>query len=559
MPIEKIAKKKVSADQKTPEELHDFYTAYYSNEVKIRFDKLKVLNLMRDLGFFWYLPPQAGESAKKGMLVQIRDNRIRVLDEINVQYAFKHYIQNLPTLEVKLKKKVIEDGESVMQEVPVTITPSFLETKMLDNLSNLFGGDMIYHLTPRITDKPIVIQDDTIDEKFIFFNNTALRVTKNGVERVPYKSLPDCIWENNIINRDFEYTEEVGEFETFVNHICGNDGNSQIKSGAARKKSLMSIMGYLMHNNYECDRKALIFTDINETDATEDNGRTGKGILGKALREIINRNVSDCRYLVVPGKDFEFKDTRYAGGDISTQLIHIEDVDSNRFDFEKLYGDITDGCVFRKLHHDAIIHNSKIMISTNKTIDLTGSESKLGRAVVFELENYYNATHTPSMEFGHLFFGSRWTDNDWQQFYSFMVRCAETYMKYGLIQPDMVNYMQRIIEENIPEDFIFYLGYHINTSVALKKRQELNKRTLYDGFVLKYPQFEKYSQNGFTKWCTKYLSLKKIPSAHVRTTKDKDYIDLFVIYPDSHERVYKWIYKKTGDVEETSADEELAF
>ena len=551
MAIEKID---TTPNERTAEEMHDFYEAYWQGEVKIKFNKLKVLKLLKRLGYYWYVPPKEEHrenaemmQAKQGFIVQIKDNRIRIVSDVDVQYAFADYIRALPGLEKEFTKKVVNEGQIEYEPFKYTITPTLLEEKMLNNISNLFNQDMIYHLRPGVEDPKILIQDDTIDEKYIYFNNCVVRVTRDAVEYINYKDLDGYIWENNILYRDLEYTEEVGDYEVFINDICGydpNNSNPQVRAkGKARKKSLMSIMGYLMHNNYETDRKALIFTDVNEEDAAEANGRTGKGLIGKALRAIINRNEGDCRYLVVPGKDFEFKDTRYSGGDISTQLIHIEDIKTKTFDFEDFFNDVTDGCKFRKLHQNPIIHNSKIMISTNHTVNLTGSASKMGRAIVFELENYYSDTFTPSMKFGRLFFGSKWEKKDWMQFYSFMVRCAAEYMRNGLIKPEMVHYIERIIEENLPSDFVYYLEHHIQVSVALQRRLELNKRTLYDGFVQKYPELVKYQQ-GFTKWVCSYLTLKKIPSAHVRTNRDEDYTDLFVLYPDSTEKVYKWIYKK---------------
>ena len=556
MAIKKLQKQE---QEQKPEELHDFYDAYFSGEVKIKFNKLKVLKLLKRLGYYWFMPPKQGniggerKLARQGMIVRIVDNKIRIVDDVEVQYAFIDYIRKLPSIQKEFQKKVIEDGQVTLEPFEYTITPTLLEEKTLNNISNLFNGDMMFHLRPSDEDPAILIQDDTIDEKYIYFNNTVAKISKGGVEYIPYKNLNGYIWENNILYRNFEYTEEIGDYEVFINDICGYDPentNADMRAkGRARKKSLMSILGYLMHNNYETDRKALIFTDVNDEDTSEANGRTGKGLLGKALRAIINRNEDDCRYLQVPGKDFEFKDTRYSGGDLSTQLIHIEDIDTKKFDFEQFFNDVTDGCKFRKLHQNPTIHNAKLMISTNHTVNIMGSNSKMGRAVVFELENYYSATFTPSMKFKRLFFGTRWEDRDWMQFYSFMVRCAAEYMKNGLIMPDMINYVNRVIEENLPEDFIYYFDHQIQVNVALKRRQELDKRALFNGFVGKYPELAKYQQ-GFTKWITMYLKLKKIPSAHLRTSRNNDYTDLLVIFPSDGEKVHKWIYKKGIEGEE---------
>ncbi len=570
MAIKKIQKQE---QEQKPEELHNFYTAFYNGEVKIRFDKLKVLNLLRNLGYIWYVPETTDE-AKKGMIIRIRDNRIRVVDIVNAQYAFRDYIRKLPDYPREFAKKSYdEEGKPSMEPFKFTITPQLIETKMIDNLANLFGGDLMYHLRVDENDNFLKIKEDTINEKFLYFNNTAVCVTADGWQLIPYKDLTGgCVWESSILDHDFEYTEEIGDFESFVGDICGYDPEStnkeEIAVGRERKRSLMTILGYLMHNNYECTRRAVIFTDMNKEDASESNGRTGKGLLGKALRAVLNRKESDCRYLVIPGKGFEFKDTRYSAGDISTQLIHIEDVETKKsddpthevikFDFERFFNDVTDGCTFRKLHQNPTIHNCKMMISTNHTINVLTSESKRGRVCIFELTNYYNADFEPDMKYNRRFFESKWEERDWLQFYSFMIRCAQAYMKYGLVQPDMVNYASRVIADQLPGDLVTFLDMKLKETILKRKRREINKRDWFNALIVKYPYFAKYQQPAFTKWCTQYFKLNRIPSAHTRTTRDNDYVEMFLLYPNPEDSVFKWIYKEgkknTGNVKQAKIE-----
>lgn len=571
MAIKKLQKQE---QEQKPEDLHNFYTAYYSGEVKIRFDKLKVLNLLRNLGYIWYVPETTDE-AKKGMIIRIRDNRIRVVDIVNAQYAFRDYIRRLPDYPREFSKRTYdEEGKPTMEPFKFTITPQLIESKMIDNLANLFGGDLMYHLRVDEHDNILKIKEDTINEKFIYFNNTAVCITADGWQLIDYKDLTGgCVWESSILDHDFEYTEEIGDFESFIGDICGYDpenaNKQEVTIGRQRKKSLMTILGYLMHNNYECTRRAVIFTDMNKEDASESNGRTGKGLLGKALRAVLNRKESDCRYLVIPGKGFEFKDTRYSAGDISTQLIHIEDVETKRsddpthevirFDFERFFNDVTDGCTFRKLHQNPTIHNCKMMISTNHTINVLTSDSKKGRACIFELTNYYNADFEPDMKYNRRFFESKWEERDWMQFYSFMIRCAQAYMKYGLVQPDMVNYTSRVLEDTLPGDLVTFLDEKLKVTIKKRERREISKRDWFASLILKYPHLAKYQQPAFTKWCTQYFKLKRIPSAHVRTTRDNDYVELFLLYPNQGESVNKWIYneaaKKKAEDKQTKIEE----
>lgn len=528
MAIKRI-KQQDSDQQPTVEAQHNFYDAYYSQEVRIRFNKLKIVNLLRNMGFFRYDVPNSQQSE----MVLIKDNRIQIASVKMIRDAFENYILALPDYEQHFMRKVTNpDGTTEMQPFIYTITPNFILGKLYDNLQNLFSSDLLERLRP--LNSTIEVLEDNIREKYFFFNNTAVVVDASGIREIPYKDLQGYVWENSIINRDYKPDYTKGDFEVFISDICGSEDMQ-------RKKSLMSILGYLMHNNYETNLKAVMLTDVNEDDAGTAAGGTGKGIIGKALSQMLNRNISDIRYLNIAGKDFEFKDTRYSKGDITTQLIHIEDV-GKRFSFSDLYNDITDGCTFRKLHQNPTVHFCKIMLSANQTINFHGSSDKR-RIVLFELKNYYSDKYTPIDKFGKRFFESQWTDEDWNLFYNFMLQCELIYMQRGIIEPSMLNYENRLIQEQLPEDFVFFFEQEIKDAVAHQTRTEYVKKNMWDRFIFKYNSFTKYGQATFTKWCKEYLRLKNIRSAELRKKVNNDYQDVILLYQDSYEKVYKYIVK----------------
>lgn len=528
-----IQKITTQAKQPAPEELHDFYTASFGKDgLKIRFDRLKIVNLLRGQGFFRYVPKDQSSNASE--MVRIVDNKIRIVNNIDIIYAFEDYIMKLPPLPKTFYRK--GQAEDEPSQVELSITADMLQSKLYDNLRNL-SSDLMDMLRP--TNRQINIQADDKDNKYIFFNNTALSIDKHGAHTISYNQLTDCIWESSIINRDYREDNRCGDFETFIGHICKYDPKTD--ANRDRKESLMSLLGYLMHDNYESNLKAVLFTDVNIDHAGEAAGGTGKGLIGKALEQMLSRSKADSRYLAVPGKGFEFKDTRYSRGSLNTQLIHIEDLDK-RFKLEQLYNDITEGAMFRKLHHDPSIHRAKFMLSVNHTINLCGSSDKR-RVVIFELHNYYSEIFTPEDEFKKRFFESDWTADDWNQFYTFMIRCIAVYMKRGLIEPQSINYENRLIQEQLPEDFVFFFESEIQMAVTQQIRMEFNKKNLWLNFCNCYSDYIKYGQSAFTKWCISYLEHKHIRSAHMRTTRNGVYADLLIINPGADEVVFKNIVK----------------
>lgn len=524
MPIQKIQ----TQPSLTEEELvkkHDFYEAYYSKGLQIRFDKLKIVNLLRLMGFYRYDIPDSRQSE----LVRIVDNKIRLVGIKEIRDSFEDYLMQLPIIERTFYTSAKKDDEDEPAKKIIQITPNILIGKMYDNLQVLFSADIMERLRP--LNNSIDILEDSKYTKWLFFNNTALRITANGIQTVPYEQLEGYVWENSIINRNYNENAFVGDFEVFVGDICGNDQQ--------RKMSLMSILGYLMHNNYETNLKAAMFTDVNEQEAGIAAGGTGKGLLGKALGQVLNRSRDDHRLLTIAGKGFEFKDTRYAGGDLTTQLIHIEDIDKS-FRFSDFYNDITDGCTFRKLHQNPMVHFSKLMISVNHTINFRGSSDKR-RLIIFELHNYYSETYTPQDKFSKRFFESEWKEDDWMMFYNFMIRCSATYMQLGLIEPQMVNYTNRLIQEQIPEDLVVFLESEFKFAVAQRARTEFIKKNMWDRFILQYPDYCKYGRKKLTEWCRDYLILKQIRSAQIRKSGNSE-DDVIVLYPATPEPYSKITY-----------------
>lgn len=516
--ISKIKMRETSEDE--VERLHSFYDYSYNRGIRIKFNKLKIVNLLRDMGFFRYDVPGGTLSE----LVQIRDNRIRLVNIKDIRDAMEDYILRLPAVQ---RDYLDDNGET---KSTYTIDSNILLSKLYDNLQILFSPDLLERLRP--TGK-IEIQEDDYMSKYLYYNNCAVKVTAEGIHTIQYKDLDKYIWENSIINQDYHEDVEIGDFESFIGDICRYD--KTIPESVARKHSLMSIIGYLMHNNYEVNRRAILLTDVNEEGAGEANGGTGKGIIGKALGLMLNRERNDCRYLVVPGKGFEFKDTRYSGGDLTTQLIHLEDIEK-RFDFEQLFNDVTDGCIFRKLHHNPEIHNAKILISVNHTINVFNSQSQRRRVIIFELANYYNSSYTPEDKYGRRFFESKWTQKDWNRFHTFMIRCVAEYMHNGISEPKLINYTNRLIQEQIPSEFLNFFSDKITPYLNDNLRIEINKRKSYEQFMRENPTF-RCDQRTFTKWGTMYLKLSHIRSGHWRTRIAGEASEYFIINPLSNENI----------------------
>ena len=252
---------------------HRFYEVKIKKgEPVIEFLLMQTISVLKWLGFFRY-----DDESNNGqtLFVQIRDGKIRqIYDTKIIRDAFEDYVK-------KLTDRVIElDG------IKITIKPAMLCAKLYSVMGYLLGDDKLERLRP---DEPITIMHDTYHYKYFYFRNCVVQVGADGITQIPYKNLAahmesvelktgepngKYIWENSILNRDYESNaDHYGDFEMFCQLICGyapvqkylNDKENMqahkkdIMTYMERIKSLRSILGYLMHGNFDCNLKAVLF------------------------------------------------------------------------------------------------------------------------------------------------------------------------------------------------------------------------------------------------------------------------------------------------------------
>lgn len=468
--------------------LYSIKTDKDGNYKSIKYNRRQLCDYIMSLGYYRY-----DIDEDNSVYVHIHDKKMKIVTKQSIIDDVLLHISKLPVDTVELN------------EQRVSITPAML----LDSLVN-DNIELLYSHTLELLKAPfeIKLEEDTRHEKYLYFKNTAIAVSADGYRELKYSDLNNCIWETSIIPHTYDYIEEKGDFEKFIDNISGKN--------SVNKKSLMSMLGYLLHDNYERDAKAVLLTDRTE-EYGKSNGGTGKGILGKALSLVLNATQKDTRYIAVNGKGIDLENqNKYSQGDVSTQLIHIEDLRKG-VDFELLYNDITDGAIIRRPYQTVPVKKMvKIMISVNHTIQISNESSKMRRIYLFELSNYYSNKFTPEMEFGRRFFESQWTEYDWMQFYSFMVRCLILYLHDGVSEPTRNNYQIRELIEHTNEDFVYWFHGVIGNST---NEQSFVKLQLYEAYLEKYPGI-KLSTRTLYNWMRAYLNAKNQRFVEIRSTQD---------------------------------------
>jgi len=336
----------------------------------------------------------------------------------------------------------------------------------------------------------VKIEADTEDACFIYFKNCIVKVTNHGRETIDYFDVEGYVWKNQILSRDYIPADHHdSEYRKFVWLVSGQNH--------ARYKSLQSVIGYLLHSfkTSGSGNRAIILNDSVISD--NPNGGSGKGIFCNAISHMKKLDMLNGKYVDF-SRAFSFQTVS-----LDCQVLVFEDVERN-FNFEKLFSIITEGITIEKKGQDAIkltIDKSpKIAITTNYTIGGTGGSHERRKFEV-EFSSYFNSKHTPIDEFGHLLF-YKWSEDEWNRFYNYMLECLQLYMTHGLIPAEFDNVETKKFIRNTSSDFYEWTANHDFIRFDVK----LSKQEVFKQYVELYPDADrnKLSQKSFKKYLEEY-------------------------------------------------------
>lgn len=316
------------------------------------------------------------------------------------------------------------------------------------NMNKLFHKDLFARVR---TDKPIIINQDTKDKTFFYYKNGFMEIDATGYRLRDYNTMDGSVWDSQ--KKDFDLKEAMdlakadiescGMFADFMWKISGQD--------PARFKSLLTITGYVCHDYYQYKLKAINITDSSLSEASE--GRTGKTLWAKMLGNV----KALCE---INGKDFDANNQRkYEKADLGTQIIHLNDLKTrgkNKFDFEDVFNDITEGYEVRKLYESPFRHQSKFVFSSNKTLNIMGA-SQRDRILEYEWSPFFGEHLSPEQHY-QCWFGRDWDEKEWQRFHNFMALCSHTFHKFGLEVPESINLGERKLINHTAPEFLDFMA-----------------------------------------------------------------------------------------------------
>lgn len=461
-------------------------------------------NLLKDyrgditLGTFFEIAKKYGFTFPKKSFWHITDGKVSIIRNLLIEFLEEEgfgktflgkdyiYIQITNNIVREVTAVVIKDFVlEYVNEISDTGLKRLVRESIIKTAKSLFSDATLECLKTL----ELNFVEDHKHKALFFFKNCFVVATDTDIITKNYNELRGCIWERQLIKRDFDRANDNSDFTQFIKNICRNDEQ--------RINALKSAVGYLLHSFKDpACTKAIIFLDEKLSDSAF--GRSGKGLVAKAIGHIKN-------VLRIDGKNFRF-DRSFPFQSVSpdTQIILFDDV-TKKFGFEKLFSIITEGITVEKKNKNEYSipfeRTPKILITTNHSI--SGSDdSSTDRQFLIEFSDFYNAKHKPKDDFGDLFF-DEWNNEQWSNFDNFMIECCQYYLKNGLKEYEYVNLIRKkLIDETSPEfeEFI--------KDVPIGKEQ--NKKELFESFKKTYEDFGQMKQNSFSKWIKVYAELYEL-------------------------------------------------
>lgn len=359
---------------------------------------------------------------------------------------------------------------------------------------------------------------DNRNKSIIFFNNVFLVIRKKGYKTYSYEKLKKTlsehfIFESQIIQSDFDVKAVYKESQFY----------EFLKLSTNDKKHLLNVMcsiGYLLHGNKNPSQAKVIgFSDIDSQATNTAQGRSGKGLIIKALTEMLET-------IEYNGKNLDLSKDKFVFQSIipyMTQLFVLQDVTRN-FDFEALFAVITDKMAIEKKHQEKIIleheYSPKIAVTTNYLIPDNGG-SFTDRKHLLLLNNHFNCNNKPENHFGNLFF-LEWDNQEYSRFYALMTKCLVKYLKFGLVKYNSPELQIQRLENETHKNFVEVMNSYYNTlnqyynlkEIAARLTEDINshddsvKSRITSKWIESWANFKGYKidkrmSGGVTKVCFK--------------------------------------------------------
>jgi hypothetical protein len=346
------------------------------------------------------------------------------------------------------------------------------------------------------------------------------------INRKDYSEVKGFFSPHQTQKRTFEYTNEIGNFETFIQRLATGvkEFNPKDEVQLNTVNAFNSMIGYLSHNYKSLtESPCIVLTDEGANDENR-NGRRGKTLISIALQNI-------TRTMVKGGNEYRSDYIHnFADLDKSYNLYLLDDIPAG-FNFNDLYTNITGGINVQPKGKKGVMiefrDSPKFLITSNWLIRYDEKNASTNsRFIEYKVKPYYSISHTPKDEFKQTFFED-WDNTEWNKFYSYIFRCVHSYLKDGL---------KRIAYDKTKDNYLASFGSEVKESEMARIIDILINHRKVDSFsVSEFMQiYNDYENNlRFEKLFT-HKNARDLITIYLKNLKDNRFI-----YNQNHKRWFK--------------------
>lgn len=486
------AKGAATADQVA--QLYEILTDRTGKPAGIKPKANKLLELLQRWGYARY------DTATAPQLIHRKDNVIRPVSGIEIADAFFSWLKTAPA----------QIGDFPLEKIL---------NKFLDGQDTYFSEKRLY----RLEAAPVEFCRDSRKETFFYFENGFVKCTEKTWSLHPFNELEGCIWESQIIGRKREGNHVTpgrkvnllappaepyrqGIVAQFLYNVCGQDGK--------RFLEFATLLGYSLHHYFEGNLFAVLLTDSSLENG--DNGRTGKSLIAKLLAVMKPTANIDAKGFRAENK-FMFQEVPR-----NAQIVVLNDL-PKRFDLEPLFNAITEGITVEKKNQEPFTIPAKLLLTTNSPIRVEGASAR-ARIREAELSDHYSDRHTVADDFPGKYFLSQneeqFSAQDWDEYFNLMFYCCNSYLQFGVLEPEQINLNRRKLIAQTPEGFPDWMEYQIEQG-KIKNGDWKNPNDLHNEFLEACPENRQSRKWSMPKFFRQALIDFKNLSEHF-TPHDKD-------------------------------------
>ena len=410
------------------------------------------------------------------LLIHNKDNILTIVNSTQIKDFVLKLLSKLPDeidlLEFKVKTEKLRE-------------------KFLKEHNYLFNESALSPLNNH--DTPLL--SDSKKTMYFPFLNGVVEVTNERAHLKKYSELDNlCVWKQHIIQRIITPSHEESMYEVFLRNVSNND--------ETRINAMRAAIGYCLHRYYnEVNTKAVILYDEQITDSNSANGGTGKGLFVGGISKMRNAEIVD-------GKKFSPTD-KFSLQRINelTEIVFFDDVRPD-FEFERFNSILTNGWEIEAKNQKTIRiplgDSPKMIIASNSVLKAKDGFTAERRQFILEFSDFYVKLKNKSQEpivmvHGCVFFYS-WDENEWNRFYSFMIKSCVYYLKHGLPIVKSINVVYNRLLQNTSKEFVNW----VKEKSFLENKQYLFSEYYEDFKSLYYGDSTTFSIFNFTKWMTYY-------------------------------------------------------